>query len=1012
MKEKIYLFITLLFLMTASSYDAHAQENISGTVSDVQGDPLPGASVRIKGREDVATITNGDGAFNLEVPGDTGILVVSYIGMQTREVPIGGQSIFNIVLQRKGNTLSDLVVVGYGTTKKSDLTGAVATLKGDDLNKTLASSVGELLQGKVPGLHIVAPSGRPGAGVTVRIRGSSSINGDNSPLIVVDGVPWGDAGNLKQINPYDIESIEVLKDASSAAIYGSRGANGVIMITTRKGKAGQSRISFRAITSVSTLAHQLDIWQDPIQEAIIANEAAFNGGIDQPFVGQVREGTYYPSIAELRGLDPNRPKWPYNTDWADLILRNPISQNYTLSAYGGTEKTKYAISLNYFDQQGIAIKNGYDKYTARLNLNQKLTNAITTGANVIIARTKNKGLQLSDYVGRSRIFPVYDSSGNYFKTGAQDFGNPIALANEVLSTDKTTDLMGSLFVNIQIMPWLQFRSRFSDKYGNAIGDRYDPKDVTNTGHLFNGQGSISNWAGNQIVFENFFTIDKQFSADHSLNVVAGYTTETNVVRTSNLTGRNFVNDNLENENLNSAVTQIVDNDLTKTVLNSWLGRLNYIFKSRYLFTFTARADGSSKFGANNKWAFFPSGAVAWKINEENFMNAMESVSELKLRVSYGLTGNQGIAPYQTLDRLGTAKYWNGTTFETGYGPGISLGLNQQSLELFGGLANRSLKWETTRSLDIGIDLGLFDQRFTLTADYYDKTTFDLLRERTIAPSSGYGRQWVNDGTINNKGIELGMTANILTGPLQWSVGGNISANRNKVVDMGESEQVFGSYYIEMVRQAVTSYTVGQPLYAFYGYKTAGIIQNEKEGFEAGLSGEKAQAGEIKYVDLNKDGVVDANDRTIIGDPNPDFYYSFNTRFNYKRFDLSVQLYGVQGNEVFNLRKFSPSAQLQRWTPDNRNNAYPRVNANRGYWASDWFVMDGSFLRIQNVTLGYDFKPGTIKWVDNFRVYLSANNLYTFTKFPAGFDPEVSENGIFEGTYPKTRDFSFGLNIGF
>lgn len=1012
MKGKIYFFITLFFLAAGSFNDVQAQNrDVSGTVLNEQGDPLPGASVRVKGGGNTATITNGEGVFQLQAS-DTAVLVVSYIGMQTREVPLGGETILRIILLHQGNTLSNLVVVGYGTTQRSDLTGAVATLKGTDLNKAPASSVEELLQGKIPGLQIIAPSGRPGADVTVRIRGSSSINGDNSPLIVVDGVPWGNAGNLKQINPYDIESIEVLKDASSAAIYGSRGANGVIMITTRKGKAGRAGISFSAVTSVSTLANKLDIWQDPIQEAIIANEAAANGGIDLPFAGRVREGTYYPSVAELRGLDPDKPQWPYNTDWADLILRAPVSQDYTLSADGGTEKTKYAISLNYFNQQGLAIKNGYDKYAARLNLDQKLTGAITAGANVIIARTNNTGLQLSDYVGRSRIFPVYDSSGSYFKTGAQDFGNPVALANEVLSTDKTTDVMGSLFVNIRFAPWLQFSTRFSDKYGNAVGDRYDPKDITSTGHLFNGQGSISNWNGNQIVFENFFTADKRFGKDHSLNVVAGYTTETNVIRTSSLTGRNFVNDNLRNEDLNGAVTQIVDNDLTKTVLNSWLGRLNYIFKDRYLVTFAARADGSSKFGTDNKWAFFPSGAVAWKINEESFLSAVKDISELKLRVSYGLTGNQGIAPYQTLDRLGTAKYWNGSSFETGYGPGISLGLNQQSLEIFGGLANRGLKWETTRSLDIGLDLGLFNQRFTLTADYYDKTTFDLLRERTIAPSSGYGRQWVNDGTINNKGIELGLTAAILDGPLKWSIGGNISANRNRVVDMGESEQVFSPYYLEMVRQAVTSYTVGRPLYAFYGYKTAGIIQSEKEGLEAGLSGDKAQAGEIKYVDFNQDGVVDANDRTIIGNPNPNFYYSFNTRLDYKRFDLNIQLYGVQGNDVFDLQKFSPSAQLQRWTPDNPGNKYPRVNANRGYWASDWFMVDGSFLRIQNITVGYNFKPGIIKWINDFRLYFSANNLYTFTHFPAGYDPEVSENGIFEGTYPKTRDFSFGLNIGF
>ncbi|WP_423146091.1 SusC/RagA family TonB-linked outer membrane protein [Rubrolithibacter danxiaensis] len=1012
--KRVPLGALLLALILNVNY-LYAQQPhvITGKVSDQQGLPLPGVSVAVKGTA-VQSASDADGVYKISLPAAEGTLIFSYIGMKTREIEVkAGQATINVTLQSSSTDLQEVVVVGYGTTKKSDLTGSVASLKGNQLNRTPAGNVDQLLQGKIPGLQVVAPSGRPGAGVTVRIRGANSLNGDNSPLVVVDGFPWGSAGGLKQINPEDIESIEVLKDASSAAIYGSRGANGVIMITTRKGKAGQARINFSTLQTVSTLANKLDLWRNPVEEATISNEAAINGGTDPIYVGRVREGTYFPSIAELRGLDPDKPQWAYNTDWADLVLRNPVSHSYTLSADGGNENTKYSISGNYYNEEGLAIKNYFNKYNARLSLDQKLTKHITAGTNVLITHTKNNGLQLSDFVGRSRIFPAIDPvTGAYFRTGAQDFGNPVAWANEVLDATKTLDLMGSLYANIEITPWLQFRSQLSSKYGSSIYDRYDPRNITSTGNLFNGQGQINNWSNNQLINENWFTVTKSFGTDHSINAVAGYTTESNVIRTSNLTGRNFVNDNLQNEQLSGAVQQFVNNDLTRTALNSWLGRINYTFKNRYLFTLTGRADGSSKFGANNKWAFFPSGAFAWKVNEEGFLQSVKNISELKLRASYGVTGNQGIQPYQTLDRLGSSRYWNGSAFVTGYGPGLDLGKNQQGLSIFGGLANQSLKWETTRSLDLGFDLGLYNQRYTLTFDYYTKRTYDLLRERNINPSSGYGRQWVNDGTIDNKGVELGLNADILRGAVEWSVGGNIGVNRNKVVAMGELGQILDPYYIERVRQAVTSYTVGQPLYAMYGYKTDGIIQTEAEGLEAGLTGEMAQPGEIKYVDLNGDGVVDPNDRTIIGNPNPDFIYSFNTSLKYKRFDLAAQFYGVQGNDVFNLQKFSPSAQLQRWTPDNPSNEYPRVNSNRGYWASDWFIQDGSFLRIQNVTVGYNLKQGLIKGVKNVRLYFSGNNLYTFTKFPAGSDPEVSANGVFEGTYPKTRAFSLGLNVGF
>ncbi|MET4108282.1 TonB-dependent receptor [Hymenobacter sp. UYP22] len=999
----------LLFLgLTLAPALALAQTTtVRGVVKDaITGEALPGVTVLVKGTTN-GTASATDGSFSLTVPTADAILTISSVGYVAQDVPVKGASTVDINLKADTKSLEEVVVVGYGTVAKSDVTGSVASLKGSDLNKTPASSVDQLLQGKIAGVQVIVPSGEPGAGATIRIRGNSSINGSNSPLLVVDGYPWGEAGNLKQINPDDIESIEVLKDASAAAIYGSRGANGVILVTTKKGKAGKTRVSLSTLNTISTLPSKLDVWSDPVDVATIDNEARLNAGLTPLFTGQNYLGTYYPSVAELRGQDPTKPKWPYRTYWPDEVYRNPFSQSYTLTANGGTDRTKFSISGNYYNEEGLAIKNNYERYNGRLNLDQKLFDNLSTGVNLILTHTRRNGGGLS--ADRSPVFPIYNPDGTYFRTGPLDFGNPIAYANEVLNTSKTIDVLGTLYVSWDLTKWLNFRTQVSSKYGNSVGDVYEPRAITGTGNLYNGFGVIDNYNGTELLNENYFTLNKMLGDVHSFNAVLGYTTQNFNVRTSRLEGRGFVNDGLRNESLNSAQTQFVTNGLTKSLLNSYIGRVNYTFRDRYLFTFTGRADGSSKFGANNKWAFFPSAALAWKLHEEAFLRAVPSISEAKLRVSYGLTGNQGISPYQTLDRLGTGRYYTGGAFQTGFGPGIFGydGFNK----IWEGVPNPDLKWETTAQLNAGLDLGFANQRLTLSMDYYYKRTHDLLRQTFITPSSGYDRLWVNDGEIENKGIELGLNAEILNGPLQWSVGGNFTLNRNKLLSVGSDKFVWNGSNIEMLRAPLNAFIVGEPINVFYGYKTNGVIQTVEEGKASGLTGDMAKPGELKYVDLNGDGKVDDNDRTIIGNPNPKFLYSFNTSLRFKGFDLSTQLYGVYGNDVFDFRKFSPSGQLQRWTPDNPTNEFPRVNSNRAYYGSDWFVTSGSFLRVQNVTLGYNFKSNLIKGVESLRVYFSGNNLYTFTKFHTGFDPEVGGNGQQWGSYPRPRALSVGVNIG-
>jgi len=1008
MRKKIYTTCVCIMLFLFSADTVLAQQKvITGVVADKQGITLPGVLVAVKGSAP-KTATDGKGKFSISVPMGPVTLVFSFVGMQTTEVPVGaGKNDIEVTMQNSSRDLNEVVVVGYGTEKKVDVTGSVGSIKGSDLIKTPASSVDQLLQGKIPGVQVITSSGQPGAGATIQIRGLGSLNADANPLVVVDGLPFGDAGNLKQINPDDIATIDVLKDASSAAIYGSRGSNGVILITTKRGKTGEAKITFSTLTTLSTLANKLDLWEDPVEEAAIENQANINGGQAPLFIGQTYGGTYYPSIDQLRGIQAGSPKWPYNTNWVDLVYRKPISQDYTLSAEGGDDKTHYSISGNYYNEQGLAIENGYHKYTGHINLDEKVKPNVTVGTNIIITQTYNFGQGLS--ADRSIIFPAYNPDGSYFHIGSNDFGNPLQVANTVLNTSKTLDFLGTGYVSWNIIKGLNLRSQISYTYGNAVNDNYQPRDATSTGNLFQGYADLNNYNGNHVIDETYLTYDRDFGTKHHINIVAGYTNETNTVTTSDLQGHGFVNDVLQDQNLSAATTQFTSNGLTKTVLESAIGRANYSFLNRYLFTFTSRLDGSSVFGANNKFAFFPSGAFGWKVNDEPFMKDITQISELKFRASYGVTGNQGIAPYQSLATLGSYKYYTTGGFQTGYGPPYYNDGSTINAKVFDGLGNSSLKWETTSQLDIGADIGFLNQRFTLTADYYYKHTTNLLRQDQIALSSGFSVIEVNDGTIDNKGLELAANAQILQGKFSWNFGANISFNRNKVINIGGGNDVEpNGGEIDAIRAPLNYYINGQPANVFVGYKFAGIVQ--KAGGTNPVDGTPATVGDIKYV---AGGPIPlGSGEYIIGNPNPKCYYGFNTSFKYGQFDLYVQFYGVYGNDIFNFNKFSPSAELQAWTPDNLTNSYPSVNSTRVYYSSNWYVESGSYLKIQNLNFGYTLKPNLIKGISNLRVYFSGSNLYTFDKVGPSFDPEVGTSGQAGGAYLKPRQYSLGLNVSF
>lgn len=1014
---------TVLFVLPLKLY-AQSRE-VSGRVTEVGGNPLKGVSVMVQGKT-LGTETDADGRFNIAAdPKDS--LVFSHIGFAVQQES-AQEDMLQIIMESEAGMFEAVAVIGYGTVRKSDLTGSVATINTKDFRDVPASSVDRLLQGRAAGLQVVNASQEAGAGAEIRIRGGSSLRGSNAPLIVVDGFPLGDAGNLKQINPEDIASIEVLKDASSSAIYGSRGANGVIMITTKKGKKGKPSLSLKNLYTISQFSSKILQWRDPILMMQLSNEERINAGLAPLYTGNYSDaGVYYPSIEEV-----SSGAWPYFTDWPGITFQDwPTLNNSMINFSSATESTQLSLSANYFNQQGIFIKDSYRKGAVNLNLNHRFTEKLKLSAFVNLSKDhKNTNTGLASW--RNPLWPVYDSLGNYFLNGSLDYDHPIALTNHVQNETKTTDLISSLKIDWELFKNVKWTSQLNYKYGASIQDRYYPKKYTANGTNNNGAGYINNWTGETLTTDNYITYDQALGNKHQLAVMGGTSFENYLARTSELQSFGFVNESLGNENMGAGdpAANRHFNGLTNTKLLSFMFRTNYTFDDKYLFTFTGRADGSSKFGANNRWAYFPSGAIAWKMHHEDFIQNLNIFDELKLRVSYGVSGNQGLSPYQTLSRFGMEQYYINGAWQTIMGPGYIIGRTgaDNRYNLWGGIPNKDLKWETTAQSDIGLDMAFLSNRLKIAADYYHKKTYDLLREIYLPLSSGFDKMWTNDGDILNKGFEFTASMDwIKRKDVDFSSTLIFSKNKNQVLSLGNSvasgliTDYFGLQY-EFIGDNVSTFGLTQtsptilannfPINAFYGYRVQGIVQNETEGLEAGLKGLEAKPGEFLYMDLNNDGVVDASDRMVIGDPNPDFMASLNLFTRYKQFDFSVFLNGVYGNDVLNPGKLSNlSLTPLRWTQDNPTNAFPSVRSGRSIYVSDWFIEDGSFLRIQNINLGYNVKK--LAYFKNSRISLNAENLYTFTRSNfTGYDPEVPMRGVYSGIYPRYRRFTLSLELGF
>lgn len=996
---------------------------VAGCVKDAAGDFLIGATVQVKGISG-GTITDIDGNYILKDVPRTATLVFSYVGMQNKEVPVNGKSTINVTLLDDALQLEQVVVIGYGSVKKSDVTGSVTSVKTEALKEIPANSVEGLLQGRAAGLQVINSSQDPGAGATVRIRGGSSLRGSNAPLVVVDGFPLGDAGDLKQINPSDIVNMEILKDASASAIYGSRGANGVIMITTKRAKTGTTNITVRQQITLSQFDTKLDLWRDPVLMASLNNESRINGGLDPLYVGKVSStGVYYPSVEELQTT------WTTNTRLDDLVFRDtPVSNNTTATISSSNDRTVFNLSANFYTDNGMYIKDDYTKGGYNLSVDHNIyDNFKVRFSNILSRGVRNANGGLSYW--RNPIYPVYDENGDYYLTNASDFSHPMAITDLQKNETKSLDVISSVALEWQLFPFLKLTSQLNYKFGKSVSDRYYPKKYTEAGEFSNGQAEIENWEGHNLVSETFANFQKKFDK-HDIGAMVGYSYEYYMSRSSGLTGKDFVNEALGNENMGAGNPEKNEiwNGYSDNKLVSGMFRLNYVYDNKYLLTLTARADGSSKFGKNNKWAMFPSGAVSWKAHEESFIKNLNVFDELKFRFSYGISGNQGISPYQTLSRYGTDKYYNDGSWATTIGPGYVSGWTGPGwiYRVWSGIPNPDLKWETTAQADFGIDMAFLNRRLRVSFDYYDKQTSDLLRERNLALSSGYDKMWVNDGKIQNRGFEVTVDADILQ-TKDWQLSGTLiySRNRNKVKDLGNTlesglvtDPMTGMLFeysgnsLEQYRDYTNILAIGQPVNVFYGYKVDGIVQTLNEGIDAGLSGDYANPGEFKYMNLNGDSEISEADKTIIGDPNPDFTASLALNLSWKKFDVSVFLNGVFGQDVLNTKAFGePSNSPLRWTPDNPTNKYPSLRDGRQVKISDWWIEDGSFLRVQNLNIGYTFDLPKKSFLSKARIYMNASNLYTFTKFK-GYDPEVGLDGVYSGGYPRLRKWTFGLDLTF
>lgn len=1002
--KRLYLLkfcLPLVFLLFVS-IEVMAQSVVTGKVLGDSSQPLSGVTVSEKGTSN-ATVSKEDGSFSIKLTTSKPSLVISSVGYTKKEVGVSRQNNIIITLAEESKQLDDVVVIGYGAVRKKDLTGSVSQVKSKDIGIFANTSPVQALQGRAAGVQVIQNSGSPGGSISVRIRGTNSVQGSNEPLYVVDGFPLN--GSLSILNNADIESIEVLKDASAIAIYGSRGANGVVLVTTKKGKAGAIRVDYESGYTVQRVTNKLKL-MNAKQYAEFYNEQAKNDNVAPYFT---------PNQVDSFGTIQS-------TDWQDEVLRNAPQTNNIITVSGGSAKTRFSVSGGIFKQEGIARNSDYNRYSLRANIDQDISSkfslSYSTNLSRINSSQKNSGggnrggtlfsamisapPTLTPYVNG-----VYRNLATSYPFIASIIINPTAEINETFDDLRANRILANVAVTYKPLPGLSLKISGGIENNDNLASGYNNGFTSTNGTTTStttGSANVNSSNVTSLLNENIINYIKTFG-DHSLTATAGFTYQN--FKSSNISGggSGFISNVQGAFDLGAAGTPgVPGSSFSEWTLLSGLGRLNYAFKDKYLATISFRSDGSSRYSEGNKWGYFPAMALAWRISKENFFQNQNFLSDLKLRGSWGRTGSTAISPYQTLNQLNTDQVIFGDVLFVAYAPGSRL--------------PGPLKWETTEQTDVGLDFAVLKNRIRGSVDYYIKNTTDLLNTVSLASSLGYTNTIRNIGKMQNKGLEFTLDADIIRGgDFNWDVSANISFNRNKVVKLYNGEDVLGSSInITVVNDYINRLREGEPLGKFYGFTESGYDAN----------------GKITYVDQDKNGIINAFDKTFIGDPNPDYIFGFNSNASYKNFELSLFVQGSQGNDIFNLSSVNQTLDYgfglnmpvevyqNHWTPTNMNAKYPKISRTTATQISNRFVEDGSYVRLKNIQLAYNFPiQNYLKWFRSAQLYVSGQNIVTITNY-SGYDPEINSRGgansILQGidhySYPSYKSYTIGLRCGF
>lgn len=956
-------------------------QTVTGKVSDANG-PLPGVNVVVQNTKN-GTTTDFDGKYSLNNLPKNAVLSFSYIGYITQDVAVSGQTSLNVILVPSNVVLQEVVVVGFGSSKKKDITGAVAVVSSKEFEGRANTGIGHALEGKVAGVQITKPSGQPQAGYTIRVRGTSTITAGAEPLYILDGIP---TTSINEISPSDIESMTVLKDASSAAIYGANGSNGVILITTKRGGNQKTKVTLDAYTSSSTVSKKLD----------------------------VLDATQYKALMTEMGQTTDWSQYPYNNNWQDRVLRTALATNYALGVSGGDEKTNYYLSGTYLNQEGVVMTNKVERYTFKLNLDHKVSNAVKVGSSIGYSKWKdvdvNEGWKygaiLASITG-APVTDVYDADGTFsINPFISDLESPVALLLKNEHAYKNYKFNGNVYGEISFLKYLKFKSMFGFEQLNSTYNSWVDPYRSREGRGFSGMAYLSNSQNTLWNFENTLSFAKSFDK-HNFNALVGYIASEAESSSASISAQNFGSAAVQTVNAGAERTAGYSEAKGRNV--AAIGRLNYSYEDKYLLTANFRADAYSGFGIENRWGYFPSFSGGWRISNEEFFKNVEVINDLKIRAGWGEVGNGQVGPYSHYGLVNP-----GAPYVVG--GSVVPGSNPTTLESI------NLKWETTQQTNIGIDVSLFKNRLTIISDYYIKKTDEMLLNKRIPASTGFTEALLNIGAMENSGFEFTVGSKNMVNELIWNTDFNISFNKSKITSLPGGSIQLGKLNNDG-RGLVAIAQEGQPLGTFYGYVSEGV---------------DPATGYIKYKDIDGSGDLSDGDKTIIGNANPDFSWGLANDFKYKNWSLNIFFQGVQGNDIFNATRIETEGMynaqnqlttvLDRWTAPGQITDMPRADfaGEQNVKVSSRYVEDGSYVRLKSLTLGYSISEDLVSklGLSRARFYLTAENIITWTKY-SGLDPEVSvygrsgddslkniAPGIDYGTYPQTRDLIVGLNLSF